>query len=230
MPERGRGRAPACPYSNGDRRRTARSSCSTSWARRDSPRGCATQKRVLVTDTTMRDAHQSLLATRMRTHDIAAIAGTYARGAAAALLAGMLGRRDLRRRHALPDRGPVGAAGAGPRRRAQPPAADAAARRQRRRLHELSRQCGAALRQPGGCRRHRPFPRLRLPELGRQHARRHGRGARRGQALRGGDLLHRRHPRSGARQIRPRNTTSGWRRNWRRPARTSSPSRTWPGC
>ncbi|MBE7184617.1 MAG: pyruvate carboxylase [Methylobacterium mesophilicum] len=37
------------------------------------------QKQVLVTDTTMRDAHQSLLATRMRTHDIAAIAGTYAR-------------------------------------------------------------------------------------------------------------------------------------------------------
>ncbi len=35
--------------------------------------------RVLVTDTTMRDGHQSLLATRMRTHDIAAIAGTYAR-------------------------------------------------------------------------------------------------------------------------------------------------------
>jgi len=37
------------------------------------------QKQVLVTDTTMRDGHQSLLATRMRTHDIAKIAGTYAR-------------------------------------------------------------------------------------------------------------------------------------------------------
>ncbi|MBC7283637.1 pyruvate carboxylase [Hoeflea sp.] len=37
------------------------------------------QKRVLITDTTMRDGHQSLLATRMRTHDIAAIAGTYAK-------------------------------------------------------------------------------------------------------------------------------------------------------
>ncbi|TIW86302.1 MAG: pyruvate carboxylase, partial [Mesorhizobium sp.] len=36
------------------------------------------QKEVLVTDTTMRDGHQSLLATRMRTHDIAGIAGTYA--------------------------------------------------------------------------------------------------------------------------------------------------------
>jgi len=37
------------------------------------------QKEVLVTDTTMRDGHQSLLATRMRTHDIARIAGVYAR-------------------------------------------------------------------------------------------------------------------------------------------------------
>ena len=37
------------------------------------------EDRVLVTDTTMRDAHQSLLATRMRTQDIARIAGVYAR-------------------------------------------------------------------------------------------------------------------------------------------------------
>ncbi len=38
------------------------------------------ESRVLVTDTTMRDAHQSLLATRMRTHDIVGIADAYARG------------------------------------------------------------------------------------------------------------------------------------------------------
>jgi pyruvate carboxylase len=38
---------------------------------------CA-QQRVLLTDTTMRDAHQSLLATRMRTIDMAAIAPAYA--------------------------------------------------------------------------------------------------------------------------------------------------------
>ncbi|RUY12225.1 pyruvate carboxylase, partial [Mesorhizobium sp. M2A.F.Ca.ET.040.01.1.1] len=37
------------------------------------------QRQVLVTDTTMRDGHQSLLATRMRTYDIVGIAGTYAR-------------------------------------------------------------------------------------------------------------------------------------------------------
>jgi pyruvate carboxylase len=37
------------------------------------------QRRLLVTDTTFRDAHQSLLATRVRTYDMAAIAGFVAR-------------------------------------------------------------------------------------------------------------------------------------------------------
>jgi pyruvate carboxylase len=36
------------------------------------------QKRLFITDTTMRDAHQSLLATRMRTHDMLAVADAYA--------------------------------------------------------------------------------------------------------------------------------------------------------
>ena len=34
----------------------------------------------MLTDTTMRDGHQSLLATRMRTHDIVSVAEAYARG------------------------------------------------------------------------------------------------------------------------------------------------------
>src|SRR5271166_432688 len=38
------------------------------------------EQRVLVTDTTMRDAHQSLIATRMRTKDIVAAAEAYAKG------------------------------------------------------------------------------------------------------------------------------------------------------
>jgi pyruvate carboxylase len=38
------------------------------------------QKRVLVTDTTMRDAHQSLLATRMRSFDMLAVTDAYRRG------------------------------------------------------------------------------------------------------------------------------------------------------
>ena len=50
---------------------------------REGPEGFArwmrAQRHVLITDTTMRDAHQSLLATRMRSYDIARIAPTYAR-------------------------------------------------------------------------------------------------------------------------------------------------------
>jgi pyruvate carboxylase len=46
------------------------------------PKGLAAwmleSERVLITDTTMRDAHQSLLATRVRTHDMSAIAPAYA--------------------------------------------------------------------------------------------------------------------------------------------------------
>ncbi len=38
------------------------------------------ERRLLITDTTMRDAHQSLLATRVRTKDIAAAAEAYAKG------------------------------------------------------------------------------------------------------------------------------------------------------
>ncbi len=38
------------------------------------------QQRVLVTDTTMRDAHQSLIATRMRSFDMVRVADVYARG------------------------------------------------------------------------------------------------------------------------------------------------------
>ncbi|MBI5280806.1 MAG: pyruvate carboxylase [Candidatus Solibacter usitatus] len=38
----------------------------------------AQQRRLLITDTTMRDAHQSLMATRMRTHDMLRIANWYA--------------------------------------------------------------------------------------------------------------------------------------------------------
>lgn len=38
-----------------------------------------TQPRPLITDTTMRDAHQSLLATRMRTHDMVQVAPAYSR-------------------------------------------------------------------------------------------------------------------------------------------------------
>src|SRR5690606_17629360 len=111
------------------------------------------QKRVLVTDTTMRDGHQSLLATRVRTFDIAGNCRRLRTRAAAVAIAGMLGRGDLRRCHEVPHGGPVGAAGQGARSRAERVAADAASWRQWRWLHQLSGQCGALLRQAGGCKR-----------------------------------------------------------------------------
>ena len=73
------------------------------------------QERVLITDTTMRDAHQSLLATRMRQPDMTAHRALLRAHAAAAVLHGMLGRRHVRRRHAFPARRSVGAPRAVPR-------------------------------------------------------------------------------------------------------------------
>ena len=46
-------------------------SCRSS-ARSGSRSGCASERRLLITDTTLRDAHQSLLATRVRTYDMLA--------------------------------------------------------------------------------------------------------------------------------------------------------------
>ena len=100
---------------------------------------------------------------------------------------------------------------ADPRGGAEPPAADAAARRQRRRLHQLSRQCRAASssRQAaaGGIDLFRVFDCLNWVENMRVAMDAVRRG---GQALRGGDLLHRRHPRSGAAEIRPQILCRRW--------------------
>jgi hypothetical protein len=163
----------------------------------------AAEQRVLLTDTTMRDAHQSLLrhphAHPRHAGDRAALRAP----AAGAVLAGMLGRRDLRRRAALPQGRPVGAPGAAARSRAQHAVPDAAARLQRGRLHQLSRQRRALLRAAGGEGGRRRLPRLRLAQLGGQHARRDGRRARDRRALRGaicytGDLFD-----PGAAEVQP---------------------------
>ncbi len=92
------------------RRPTARASFSSSSARRNSPNGPSNQKQLLVTDTTFRDAHQSLFATRVRTYDMLAVADAVARRTPRLVLAGDVGRRHLRHRDALPPRGPVAAA------------------------------------------------------------------------------------------------------------------------
>ena len=59
------------------------------------------QKRLLVTDTTFRDAHQSLLATRMRTYDMLQIAEATAKLAPRTLLSRNVGRRHLRHSDAV---------------------------------------------------------------------------------------------------------------------------------
>ena len=124
------------------------------------------QKQVLLTDTTMRDAHQSLLATRIAHGRHAAHRAVLCAPAAAALFAGMLGRRHLRRGAALPEGRPLAAPGAVACPGAQRAVPDAAARLQRGGLHQLCRQRRAPFRAPGGGRRHRPVPRFRLTQTG----------------------------------------------------------------
>ncbi len=121
-----------------------------------------------------------------------------------AVLGGMLGRGDVRRGDAFPQGGPVGASRHPARADAEPAVADAAAFRECRRLHQLPRQRRALLRRAGRERRHRRVPHLRLAQLGRQHARRHRRGARCGEGLRGRDLLHGQSVRPAQYQVRPR--------------------------
>ena len=61
------------------RRRPGPSSGWSSWGRRASRAGCASRRRCGVTDTTFRDAHQSLLATRVRTSGLMMVAPYLAR-------------------------------------------------------------------------------------------------------------------------------------------------------
>ena len=156
-----------CPTST---RRQAPSRSWTSWAPTASPAGCWSRPSAwLLTDTTMRDAHQSLLATRLRTYDMLGRAALRPADAGA-VLAGVLGRGDLRRRHALFEGGPLGPAGTAAPAGAQRAVPDAAARGERARLQELPGQRGEVLRRAGGGRRRRRLPGLRLAQLGREHA------------------------------------------------------------
>jgi pyruvate carboxylase len=53
------------------------------------------QKQLLITDTTFRDAHQSLLATRMRTFDLLEVADAYAHHCSRHVQSGNVGRCDV---------------------------------------------------------------------------------------------------------------------------------------
>ena len=135
------------------------------------------QSALAVTDTTFRDAHQSLLATRVRTRDLVADrTGRLPDDAAAAVDRGV-GRRDLRRRPAVPVRGSVGTARRPPRRGAEHLPADAAARPQHRGLHAVPGGGDLGIRRRGGAHRHRHLPDLRRAERRRADAAGHRRRA-----------------------------------------------------
>ena len=153
------------------------------------------RQRVLITDTTMRDAHQSLLATRMRTADMLAIAPYYAHHHAELFSLEMLGRRDLRCRDAIPERRSRGSGSSSSARAMPEPAVpDAAAVGERGGLHQLSRTtsctpsssrpasrastCSASSTRSTGCANMR----VAIDAVLRQR-----------QVVRGGHLLHRRH-------------------------------------
>jgi len=73
---------PAAPIPNWDHRQDITPGTKQLLEKMGSEKFCsewvAKQKRLLLTDTTMRDAHQSLLATRMRSYDMLAVAGAVA--------------------------------------------------------------------------------------------------------------------------------------------------------
>ncbi len=159
------------------------------------------EKRLLITDTTMRDGHQSLLATRMRSIDMINAAPSYAAKMGDLFSVECWGGATF----------------------------DVAYRFLQECPWQRLRDIRAAmpnvmtqmlLRASNGVgytnypdnvvqffvatRRHqrrRRVPRVRQPELGRKHARRDGCGHRREQGVRGRDLLYRRHPGPGPRQI-----------------------------
>ena len=188
------------------------------------------QKRLLITDTTFRDAHQSLLATRVRTYDMLAIANFVSHklpnlyslemwgGATFDVTMRFLHEDPFARlrhlREAIPNicfqmllraSNAVGYT-------AYPDNVVAEF------INESSAQ---------GIDIFRIFDSLNwLPNMkASMDAVRKTRSR-----LRSRHLLHRRHSRPQARQVLARTITCAWPRNSRRWARTSSPSRTWPAC
>ena len=192
--------------------------------------GCALEQRVLLTDTTMRDAHQSLLATRMRTIDMVAIAPAYAAllpqlfsvecwGGATFDVAMRFLKEDPwerleRLREAMPNL----------------------------LLQMLLRSANAVgytnypdnvvryFVQPGGRSGHRRVPHLRLAQLGGEHAR----GDRRGARERAGCARRRSATPAISSNPKERKYTLDYyvqarRANSKPPARTSWASRTWRG-
>ena len=151
---------------------------------------------------------------------------------ARAALRGVLGRRDLRRRAAVPRRGPVGAAGRAARGACRTSACrcccagatPSATRRTRRRSPTRS-----SPRPPRtGIDIFRIFDALNDVDADAPGDRR--RAGHRHRRRRGRALLHRRPVRPGRAALHARLLPAARRADRRRRARTCSRSRTWPGC
>ena len=82
-------------------RRRARANCSERLGPEKFAEWTRSQKRLLITDTTFRDAHQSLMATRVRTYDLLADLEFRRAQTAQPLQPGNVGRGDVRRGHAI---------------------------------------------------------------------------------------------------------------------------------
>ena len=184
-----------------------------------------------VTDTTFRDAHQSLLATRVRTTDLLTVARPRRADDAAAVVDRVLGRRDLRRGAAVPRRGPVGAAGRAARGGAQHLPADAAARPQHRRLHAVPdrghRRVRAGGRRPPASTSSGSSTRSTTSSRCGRRSTRCAKPARRSPRSRCATPATCPTP---ARSSTRSTTTCGWPSRSSTPARTCWRSRTWPGC
>ena len=147
-----------------------------------------------ITDTTFRDAHQSLLATRVRSYDMLAVAPAVARRTPQLFSLEMWGGATfdtaMRFLHEDPwDRLRL-------LREKIPNICFQMLFRgvQRRRLFQLSRQRRGRICQTCGGVGHRYFPHFRFAQLHAELEGGHGGGPGDARRLRGGDLLHRRHP------------------------------------
>ena len=123
-----------------------------------------------VTDTTFRDAHQSLLATRLAHQRVADGGALRCADDAAVAVGGMLGRGDLRCGASVLEGRSVGSAGRASGGDAQHLSADAAAWAQHRRLHPVSRVGHQGVRRRGDGDRDRHLPDLRRAEQRRVDA------------------------------------------------------------
>jgi len=126
--------------------------------------GSLQQGRPLLTDTTWRDAHQSLLATRMRTHDILAVAPATARLAPELFSLESWGGATFDTAYRFLNEDPWQRLRQNQAGRTEHPAADAAEGRERGRVYELSRQRRRSLHRRGCGNRRGRLPHLRLVE------------------------------------------------------------------